>query len=127
MVADDLPQLQEQFGRDNTIEWRVAVRHRPHVRAGPRKAVELGSDDPAPSVVQPQMLFHARRDFDTVTRWRLPVGDRRNEEFGPVAGNDPRDTDDDRAVLKSFLLTRFRFLSPQIGVGQDVSRFGNRP
>lgn len=96
---------------------------------GQLKSIQLGEDDPASLAVEAQMALHARGNFDSVLGpIGLGVGDRRDQQLGPPARLDTSDDHHhDRPVLQSFFLSRGGFARPQIGVGDDVSRFRYRP
>lgn len=74
------------------------------------------------------MGLHPRRDFEGVTGlggWLR--GHRHDEQFGVPVHFLARNHDDDRALLAAIFLAPRRLMRPQVGIGQDVSRFGYRP
>jgi hypothetical protein len=53
--------------------------------------------------------------------------DRRHQQLRAAARNHARDYNHDRAVFQPLFLPVLRFVGPQIGVAEDVSRFGRLP
>lgn len=120
----------EQRLRDEAVEWRsvLTTLDRAYVGAGPQEAVQFGDHDPAPIGIEAEMLLHSRRDFDAVGGMlRRLRGDRHHQQFGSIADDPPVDHDHHRPVLAPILFALRRLIRPEIGVGQNVSRFRYRP
>jgi hypothetical protein len=102
--------------------------NRPDVGARPDEAIELVDDDPAAGVAEPEMDPNPRRHFDSIgglARWLS--GDRCDEEFDTLRSLLRREDHHDRSFLRPFVASSLCLPSPEIDVGENVSRLGNRP
>src|SRR3990172_8276056 len=120
--------LTEKSRRQEAIVKTVFASDFPEIVTGPIEFIALGDDDPRTLVVQPEMPFHRRRDFDGTAR----VGSRRmrdrlnGDECGIVGLAFNRKHDHARAIFTPFFLARLALVVPQICIGNDKARFGRR-
>ena len=69
------------------------------VRSRPNEFVQFGGDDPTSLCVEPQMAFNRSRDFDALSRLRLPMRHRRHQHLLAISDGFDGDYDDNWAIL----------------------------
>lgn len=127
MRHDLQSRLLEQFCRDRAVMGRGLTLGRAHIGSRPDEAVDLGRDDPASPVVQPEMAFDRRRDLHAVTTGCRTMRDWHHEQDGLLLLSEDGDDDHDRAVFHAFVTTGCFLMTPKIGVREDVTRLGHCP
>jgi len=78
-------------------------------------------------VIQAEIAFYGWRDFHSLAILRLAVSDRRNKELHSIVDDFPGNDHDYRAIFKTLFLAALCLVGPQIGVTENVSRFGRLP
>ena len=99
----------------------------PDVGAGPLEAVQFRGDDPTRFPIQAEIPLYRSRNLHAFPALGLAMRDRRHQQLRAAVRNHARDYNHDRAVFQPLFLPVLRFVGPQIGVAEDVSRFGRLP
>ena len=73
------------------------------------------------------MPLHRRGDLNALPALGFAVRDRRHQQLRSLTDDGAGDDHHDRPVLPPFFLALVRFVRPQIGVAEDVSRLGRLP
>jgi hypothetical protein len=122
-------------GRDDLIEesrWQeavviaIAAPNFPDIIARPIEFVALCNNDPGTLVIKAKMTFNRGGNFNCAQRiGGRSMRDRENHNDRCVIRS-PLDRKHDHAgaVFAPFFPSRFVFVVPQIGIGNDKARFG---